>query len=138
MFLRGSLHLVPVSLLDKPQLETPSWTQKTTVTSPPAGCPGKGQPRDTLDGGSKVSTSNKTEEGTPGQISPLRKDLRQYAKDFTCAAKQTGREERCFLGPPPPRAMPTNTGKRKPGQVFLSTKNSSQHAQDFTCAAKLT
>ena len=68
MFLRGLLDLVPVSLLDKPQLETPSWTQKTTVTPPPAGCPGKGQPRGALDGCFKVSTSTKTEEGNPDKF----------------------------------------------------------------------
>ena len=67
---------------------------------------------------------------------PLRITLPQHAQDFTCAAKQTGREERCFLGPPLPRAMPSKTGKRKYGQVFLSRKNSSQHAQNCTCAAK--
>ena len=36
MFLRRPLDLVPVSLLDEPQVETPSWTQKTTVTYTPA------------------------------------------------------------------------------------------------------
>ena len=32
MFIRRPLDLVPVSLLDEPQVENPSWTQKTTVT----------------------------------------------------------------------------------------------------------
>ena len=76
----------------------------------------------------RFSSSITTEGGQPGQMSPLRMTLPQHAQDFTCAAKQTGREERCFLGTPMPRAMPSKTGKRKSGQVFPSRKTlSSTH-----------
>ena len=68
MFLRGLLHIVSFSLLDKPQLETPSWTQKTILTSPSASCPGKGQPRDTLDGGSKVSLQPRSRKKNPAMF----------------------------------------------------------------------
>ena len=53
MFLCGPPDLAPISLLANLRLETPSYTQKTTVTFSPAGWPRKGQPRDTIDGGSK-------------------------------------------------------------------------------------
>ena len=39
---------------------------------------------------------------------------------------------------PPPRAMPTKSGKRIPGQVFPPRKNSSYHAHNFTYVAKPT
>ena len=57
MFLRSSLDVASVSLLANPQLETPL-LQRTTAPSSPAGCPGKGLPRDTIDGGSKVVYAN--------------------------------------------------------------------------------
>ena len=69
MFLQGSLNLVPVSLLANPLLETLR-TEKTTATSSPAGCPGKGQARDTIDGSSNVVYANQARGRKPGQISP--------------------------------------------------------------------
>ena len=53
MFLWGPPYLALISLLGNPQPETPFWTRKSTVSSSSAGCPGKRQPRDTVDGGSK-------------------------------------------------------------------------------------
>ena len=136
MFLRGSLDLVPVSLLAKPQLETPCRTQQTTVTPSPAGCPGKGHPRDTMDGGSKAFYVNQDRGTKAGQMSPVRKNFPQHAQDFTCTAKLTEREERYFLGPPrhalrQPRLGTGNSAKfLRQGKTLPSTHKSLRPPQN--------
>ena len=124
MFLRVHSTLPPFPFLQTSNWKRPSCTQKPTATSSPAGCPGKGQPRDTIDGGSKVVYANhdRGRETRPnlsvkGKPSPAR-------TRFNVRRKTNATERAPFFWTPQPRAMATKTGKRKPGQVFPSRKNS--------------
>ena len=70
----------------------------------------------------RLSTPTKTEEGKPGQISPLRKNLPQHAQDLRCAAKLTQREERRFIGPPRRALCQPKLGRENPAKFFRQGK----------------
>ena len=124
----GMFSRVHLTLPPSPYLQTPSWkrhslTQKTTATSSPAGCPGSEQPRDGIDGGSKVVYANqdrgmktRPDFSVKEKPSPARTRFRvRLTPNATGGAP--------FDCPPPLRAMPTKTAKKKPGQFFRQGKN---------------
>ena len=118
MFLRGSLDLAPVSLLANPQLETPFCTQKITATSSPAGCPGKGQPRDIIDGGSKVVYANQN-RGRKTRPSFSVKETPSPARTIFNVRRKTNATGRApIYWTPPPRAMLTKPWKRNPAKFL--------------------
>ena len=118
MFFRGSLDLAPFPCVHTPTWKGPSCTQKTTATSSPAGCPWKGQPRDTIDGGSKVVYANQNRGRKTDQISPLKKNFPQHAQDFMYTAKLTQREERRFIGPPRHALCQPKQERENPAKFF--------------------
>ena len=135
-FLRGSLDLVPVSLLVKPQLETPSWTQKTTVTSSPAGCPGNGQPRDTIDGGSKVFFINHDRGGATRPNVSAKDDPSPARTRFHVRRKTNGTRGALFSWNPHATRYAKQDWEEKIRSSLSVKENSFQHAQNFTCTAK--
>ena len=122
MFLRGSLDLLPVSLLANPQLETPLLVSRKPPQHPPQLVPGKGQPRGTIDGCSKVVYANKdrgrkTRPNFSVKEKPPPASTRFYVRRKTNA---TGGAP--FYWTTPPRAMPIKTGKRNPAKFFRQGK----------------
>ena len=116
-FLRGSLDLAPVSS-QAPNWKRPSCTQKTTATSSPAGCPGKRQPRDTIDGGSKVVYANQDRGRKTRPNFSIEENLPQHTQDFMCPAKLTQREERRIIGPPRHALCQPKQERENPAKFF--------------------
>ena len=137
MFLRGSPDLAPVYLLVNPQLETPFCTQKTSATYSPAGCPGKGQLRDTIDGGSKVVYPNQDGGRKTRPNFSVRENPSRARTRFDVAATITNREERHLIGAPAARYANQNW-EEKTRPSFCVKETIFPARTDFTFVAKLT
>ena len=121
MFLRSSLDLASVSLLANPQLKTPFLYPENHRNILPS-CPGKEQPRDTIDGGSNVvyashgrGSKNRPNFSVKEKSSPVctRLHLRR---------KPNQRKERRFLGPPSHALCAPKLGKENPAKFFREGK----------------
>ena len=136
MFLRGSLDLVPVSLLVKPQLKSPSWTQKNAVTSSPAGCPGKRTAtryyRRWFQGFYINHDRGRT---TRPNLSTKDKPSPAHTR-FHVRHKANGTRGALFSWTPPATRYAKQDWEEKTRPSFSVKENSSQHAQNFTCSAK--
>ena len=125
MFLRGLLDLAPVALLATPQLETPFLyllRYNTTATSSPAGCSGKGQPRDTVGGGSKVVYGNQDHGRKNRPIFFVKEKPSPERTRFNVRHKPGQREERRFIGSPRRALCQPRLGREKPANFFRRRK----------------
>ena len=105
-----------------PYLQAPNWNAlfapRTTATSSPAGCLGKGQPRDNIDGGSNVVYADHDRGRKTVKETPSPAHTRIHVR-----RKATQWEERRFFGPPRHALYQPYLGRENPAKFFRQGKS---------------